>query len=98
MKPAWELQTHMTETVEELIIRLSLPGLEDSASLFVEDFGNLLRVRGQTGSTCPRAFAKSIPIPSGQEPPKATLHDGILSIRVKRPPQDMPSTIPNTIS
>jgi HSP20 family molecular chaperone IbpA len=91
-----EPQTDWADTGDEVVIRLHLDDMNETPIVHVEDFGTLLRVRGQDQQRKRHAFSKTIPITKGSGRPTASLRDGLLLIRVKKPsPVDQP-TIPNS--
>lgn len=77
-------RTDLTETGEEVVIRLHLDDMKDAPIVHVEDFGSLLRVRGQDQARKQRAFSKTIPIIRGSERPTASFQNGMLQIRIKK--------------
>lgn len=95
---AWFPATDVSETPEQLIIRLEVPGLaRDDIQLSVEN--NMLTVRGEKRQEtategenfyrCERAygsFERSFALPSHVDPEhvKASLEDGVLTIRLPR--------------
>ncbi len=98
MLSSFDLKTDLVESDDEFIIRFRLPDLNIEPIIHVEHFGDLLRIRGQAGVGPEHTFTKSVAICCGDETPRASFHDGILSVSVKRLAAQKHSTSPKSIS